>query len=46
MHMPITTRVSKTRDFLYPLVTFISRQEQGVNSEAATAIALQEMRIS
>ena len=46
MHMPINTRVSKTREFLYPLVTFISRQEQGVNSEAATAIALQEMRLA
>ena len=46
MHMPINTRVSKSSSFLYPLVTFISRQEQGVNSEAATAIALQEMRIA
>ena len=46
MHMPMNTRVSKSSRFLYPLVTFISRQEQGVNSEAATAIALQEMRIA
>lgn len=46
MHMPIDTRVSKSSSFLYPLVTFISRQEQGVNSEAATAIALQQMRIA
>ena len=45
MHLPLDTKVSKTRNFLYPLVTFISRQEQGVNSEAATNIALQQLRI-
>jgi len=43
MHMPLNTIPMKTKSFLYPLVTFISRQEQGVNCEAAADLAFKKM---
>lgn len=46
VHMPNTTPVDRSYKVLFPLITFISRQEQGVNSEAACKIALKEMGIT
>ena len=45
MHMPLSTKPTKTKAFLFPLVTFISRQEQSVNCETAADLALKEMNI-
>lgn len=46
MHMPLSTRPTKTKAFLFPLVTFISRQEQGVNCETAADLAFKKMNIT
>lgn len=46
VHMSNKTPLTKSYNVLFPLITFISRQEQGVNSEAACKIALQEMGIT
>lgn len=46
MHMPLSTKPTKTKAFLFPLVTFISRQEQGVNCEIAADLAFKKMNIS
>lgn len=46
VHMSNKTPLQKSYKILWPLITFISRQEQGVNSEVACKIALQEMGIS
>ena len=46
MHMPLSTKPTKTKAFLFPLVTFISRQEQGVNCETAADLAFKKMNIA
>ena len=46
VHMSNKTPLTKSYNVLFPLITFISRQEQGVNSEAACKIALKEMGIT
>ena len=46
VHMPNTTPVDRSYKVLFPLITFISRQEQGVNTEIACKIALKEMGIT
>jgi hypothetical protein len=46
VHMSNKTPLTKSYNILFPLITFISRQEQGVNSEAACKIALKEMGIT
>ena len=46
MHMPLSTKPTKTKAFLFPLVTFISRQEQGVNSEVAADLAFKAMNMA
>ena len=46
VHMSNKTPFAMTYKVLYPLITFFSRQEQGVNSEEACKIALKEMRIT
>lgn len=46
MHMPLSTKPTKTKAFLFPLVTFISRQEQGVNCEIAADLAFKKMNIA
>ena len=45
-HMSRNTKLEKTRKVLYPLVTFISRQEQGKNTEAACDEALKQLNIT
>lgn len=45
MHMPLSTKPTKTKAFLFPLVTFISRQEQGVNCETAADLAFKKMNM-
>ena len=45
-HMSNKTPISRSYKILFPLITFISRQEQGVNCEVACKIALKEMGIS
>ena len=45
-HMSNKTPISRSYRILFPLITFISRQEQGVNCEAACKIALKEMGIT
>lgn len=46
VHMSNTTPMAKSYKILFPLITFISRQEQGINCEEACKIALQQMGIS
>lgn len=46
VHMSNKTPLTKSYNVLFPLITFISRQEQGVNSEEACKIALKEMGIT
>lgn len=46
VHMSNQTPLTKSYKVLFPLITFISRQEQGVNCEMACKIALKEMGIS
>ena len=46
MHMPLSTKPTKTKAFLFPLVTFISRQEQGVNCETAADLAFKKMNMA
>ena len=45
-HLSIDTPITRSYKVLFPLITFISRQEQGVNCEAACKIALQQMGIT
>lgn len=45
-HMSNKTPITRSYKILFPLITFISRQEQGVNCEAACKIALQQMGIT
>ena len=45
-HMSRNTPIAKTRAVLYPLITFISRQEQGKNTEEACDLALKELKIA
>ena len=40
------TPLNKSYEILFPLITFISRQEQGVNCEEACKIALKQMNIT
>lgn len=46
MNMPLNTPFKPVFAILYPLVTCISRIEQGYNSEEACAIALKELGIN
>ena len=46
VHMSNKTPVTRSKNILFPLITFISRQEQGVNCEEACRIALEEMGIT
>ncbi len=46
VHMSNTTPLERSYKVLFPLITFISRQEQGVNCETACKMALQQMGIS
>lgn len=45
-HMSNKTPLTRSYSVLFPLITFISRQEQGVNCEIACKQALQEMNIT
>lgn len=45
-HMSNKTPLERSYKVLFPLITFISRQEQGVNCESACKIALNEMGIT
>lgn len=45
-HMSNRTPLTKSYKVLFPLITFISRQEQGVNCEEVCRIALKEMNIT
>lgn len=46
VHMSNKTPVTRSYKVLFPLITFMSRQEQGVNCEEACRIALKEMGIT
>ena len=46
IHMSRKTPLNKSYEILFPLITFISRQEQGVNCEEACKIALKQMNIT
>lgn len=46
VHMSNKTPLTRSYKVLFPLITFISRQEQGVNCEEACKQALQEMNIT
>lgn len=46
VHMSNKTPLTRTYAVLFPLITFISRQEQSVNCEEACKIALKELGIT